>query len=536
MQSALDATPQTNDDGRWQRLFDEGPLAGWVLDRGGSVLAMNQAAERDTGFGVADLLGKNLREALRAIDHAGVLRCARKDGTALLLALRHREITFEGEPATLLFATVPDSADPLTGLASRSAFLARLHEAFDRRGPSITALLLVDVDRFRRINNSAGTGAGDALLMQVAERVRSAVPQGALAARLAADEFTVLLENVRDPGQALRAAERLHAALRQPFAIGAIEVVTTVSIGVAFSGQSCSMPGDLLRNADTAMSHARLRGPGRTVMWDSSMAGPTSARLELESELRRALENGELHGWYQPIVALSTGEITGFEALARWSHPVRGTIAAGAFVQAAEESGLVERLGMLVLRDACRHMRSLELGRRLPLSLSVNLSARQLLKPDLADDIAQALADTGLHASQLRVEVTESVLVENRAAAASLLKRLRDLKVRVFLDDFGTGYSSLSYLHDLPVDGLKIDRSFIEALKSGERAKALVRSIIGLAHGLSLDVVAEGIETEEQAKTMHELECGSAQGFLFAKAVPAEQARALLQRGAFFWK
>jgi diguanylate cyclase (GGDEF)-like protein len=533
MQNAL---AQSNDDRRWQRLFDEGPLAGWVLDRSGSVLAMNQAAERDCGYGAAELLGKNLREALRASDNAGVLRCTRKDGTPLLLALRQRDVAFEGDQATLLLASVPDSADPLTGLASRSSFLQRLHDVFERRGPSITALLLIDVDRFRRINNSAGTGAGDALLAQVAERVRSAAPQGALAARLAADEFTVLLENVRDPGQALRAAERLHAALRQPFTIGPIEVITTVSIGVAFSGQSCATPNDLLRNADTAMGRARLRGPGRTVLWDSSMAGPTSSRLELESELRRALDNGEMHVGYQPIIDLSTGEITGFEALARWNHPVRGPMAAGAFVQVAEESGLIEKMGMLILRDACRHMRSLELGRRVPLTLSVNLSARQLLKPDLADEIAQALADTGFHASRLRVEVTESVLVENREAAASLLRRLRDLKIRVFLDDFGTGYSSLSYLHDLPVDGLKIDRSFVEALKSGERAKALVRSILGLARGLSLDVVVEGVETEEQAHTMHELECASAQGFLFAKAVNAEQARALIQRGPFFWR
>ena len=537
--------PSDDDEHRYRRLFEEGPLPGWVLDPGGAVLAMNQAACRETGYGAEELAGRRLREALQAVDHGGMLRCTRKDGTPLELALHEREISFQGRPALLAFGSVPSGdglatdRDPLTGLASRNAFLQRLQEAFDRtraKPGAAIALLFLDVDRFRRVNNSVGSTAGDALLAQMADRIRAAIPPRALAARLGADEFTVLLENVRDPGQALRTAERLHVVLQQPFKLEQIEVVTTVSMGIAFSGRACATPHELLRDADTAMARARSRGPGRTVVWDSTMASPSAARLQMEAELRRALDKGELEVAYQPIVALQTGEITGFEALARWNHPVRGAVPPATFVPVAEEAGLVERMSHAILRDACHHMRTLEIGMRAPLSLSVNLSARQLLRPDLADEIAAVIAAAGMEASRLHVEVTESLVVENREVAAALLRRLRDLRVKVFLDDFGTGYSSLSYLHDLPVDGLKIDRSFVEALRSGQRASALVGSILTLAGNLGLEVIAEGIETEAQAQALRDLHCASAQGYLFAYPAPAEQARALLRKGPFFWR
>ena len=543
--AVLTRKPSDDEASRYRRLFDEGPLPGWVLDESGAVLALNQAAVREIGYSAEELRGRKLREALRAIEDGPSLRCRRKDGTQVLLTLRQRSISFAGRPAVLEFATVPvtdtptGERDALTGLASRGAFLQRLQEGFERSRslPGATmALLFVDVDRFRRINNSVGTAAGDALLAQVAERIRGAIPPLALAARLGADEFTVLIENVRDPGQVLRTAERLHGVLRQPFAIEQIEVITTVSVGIAFSGHACSTPNELLRDADTAMSRARSRGPGRTVLWDATMSSASPGRLQLEADLRRALDRNELQVGYQPIVSLANGEITGFEALARWNHPQRGPIPPSAFVPVAEDAGLIERMSLSILRQACRHMRGLEIGRRELLTLSVNLSARQLLRPDLADEIAAVLADTGVNPGQLHVEVTESVLVENREAAAALLRRLRDMRVAIHLDDFGTGYSSLSYLHDLPIDALKIDRSFVVALRSGERARSLVGSIVALAARLGLGVIAEGIETEEQAQALRELSCPAGQGYLFGHAVPADQAHALLHRGANFWR
>ena len=421
----------------------------------------------------------------------------------------------------------PPQVDAVTGLASLSYLQQRLAAAVEtcKRMPQSTAALIhLALDRFRVINDGVGPEAGDEILREVAARLRKALRGEIVAARLGGDEFAVLLETLHDPGLALRTAERLQRALSEPIALPTREVYVSASYGVAFAGEKCASADELLRDAATATNRAKSRGVGQRAVFDHSMHASALAALQLESDLRRAVDHGDLEVRYQPVVALSDGIVSGFEALARWNHPERGSIPPTIFIPAAEKAGLIGRLGLRVMRTACQTARLLQVGAGRPLTMSVNLSAAQLFEPTLMEQLAHVLGTSGIDPSQLRLEVTESVLVDRPQDAAAVLARLRNLRVRICIDDFGTGYSSLSYLHKLPVDMLKIDRSFVVALEEGERAVAIVESIVRLGAALGMEVVAEGVETREQAEALRRLGCPQAQGYLFAHPLGVDDA------------
>ncbi len=423
-------------------------------------------------------------------------------------------------------------ADPLTGLAARPLFMQRLTAAVERarRSPgTAVALILLNLDRFKVVNDSLGHAAGDELLRGIAGRIRDVLQSGALAARLGGDEFGILLERVHDPGAAVRTGERLQRALQEPFQVAGREVYATASVGVAFSGDQSSSAEDLLRDADTAAHRAKALGVGQRALFDASMHASAVAQLTLENELRRAIDAKQLAVYYQPIVSLESGEIAGFEALARWRHPELGWIPPTKFIPAAEQAGTIGRLGHFILREACAGMRLLQMSARRRLSLAVNLSASQLFDPGLIGEVAAVLGSAGIDPSQVRIEITESVLVDRIDAAAEVLQRLRRLNLRVSMDDFGTGYSSLSYLHRLPVDTIKVDRSFVVALASGGKAEGIVAAIVALARNLRCELVAEGVETEEQESALRRLGVLYAQGYRFSPAVPAQEAEWLLR-------
>lgn len=424
--------------------------------------------------------------------------------------------------------------DALTGLPNRALFmdrLGRLMERARRHSGHQFAVLFLDLDRFKVVNDSLGHALGDLLLISVAERLRIALRATDTVARLGGDEFTILLE-IDHLADAVRTAERIQEALRVPFRVGENEIFTTASIGIALSVTGYERPHDVLRDADIAMYRAKSRGRGIHEVFDKTMHDRAVKLLKFETELRRSIERGELRVHYQPIVSLVTAKVMGFEALLRWQ---RGDelVAADEIVPIAEETGLILPIGQWVLREALRQLA--EWQKRYPdnesLHMHVNLSAKQFLQPNLLEHIAVALDESGVDAGRLHIEVTESVVIENPEAAAELLERLRATGVGISLDDFGTGYSSLSSLRQFPFDTLKIDRSFIST--NGDRRHheiddEIVRTISNLARILGMDVTVEGLESADQVQRMRDLGIDYAQGFYFSPPVDAGEALAFL--------
>jgi diguanylate cyclase (GGDEF)-like protein len=419
--------------------------------------------------------------------------------------------------------------DSLTGLPNRSLFLDRLEHALTRarRSGVPVGVLFCDLDGFKTVNDSLGHGAGDQLLVRVADRLANAMRPADTIARLGGDEFAVLLEEAHDPGESARIARRVLEALEPPFDARGREVFLTASIGIATG------TGDgetLLRNADLAMYRAKSRGRGGYAVFEPEMHRAVVDRLELELDLKRAIDRGELLLAYQPICDIRSGAVVGLEALVRWQHPTRGLVTAGRFVPLAEESGDIAALGRWVLRAATQQA---ALWRaRYPahagLQLGVNVSGLQLHGEDLAREVADALQRAQLDGSGLTLEITETVLMRDFDAAVRQLEAVKALGVDVAIDDFGTGYSSLRYLRRLPLDNLKVDKSFVAGIGGPEEEPALVRAIVDLATAFDLSVVAEGIETEAQRKRLLELGCGMGQGHLFAPALPADEADGFL--------
>jgi len=417
--------------------------------------------------------------------------------------------------------------DPLTGLPNRALLLDRLHSALARsaRSRALTGVLFVDLDRFKVVNDSLGHAEGDRLLIEAARRLERSLRPGDTVARLGGDEFVVLCEELQQESEALRLAERLHLELLTPFALeGDEQHLATASIGVALGGRGEVEAEALLQNADAAMYRAKDLGGGRHELFDETMRERVFERLRTESALHHAIDHGELRLHYQPMVSLDDGSSHGVEALVRWEDPERGLVPPGQFIPMAEESGMILRIGNWVLREACRQAASwrAELGDDAPLPVNVNLAARQLAQEDLPETVAHALSEAGLEPRHLSLEITETALLECPETPARTLAALRELGVRVLLDDFGTGYSSLSYLRQFPVDVLKIDRSFIAELGDGPEASAIVEAIVGMGHALGLEVLAEGIETEDQAREVTRLGCDLGQGYLFARPAPAD--------------
>ena len=414
--------------------------------------------------------------------------------------------------------------DPLTGLANRALLLDQLARILARRGrPAGTvALLFLDLDRFKVVNDSLGHTAGDQLLYAIADRLLAALRPTDIVARLGGDEFVVLIEGLDDPHEPVLLARRVHAALKEPVVVDGNEVFTTVSIGIAITTSADDTADGLLRDADAAMYLAKARGRDRFEIFDEELRTQATERLRTETYLRRALDMGEIEVFYQPELSLDTGMMVGAEALARWHHPVDGLLEAGAFIELAEDSGLILDLGAWVLDQACRQAG--EWHRERPdfkLMIRVNLSARQIAQPDLVDLVVAALDKGGIESSSLCLEITETALMADPAAGLKVLQDLRGLGVELAIDDFGTGYSSLSYLKRFPVDVLKIDRSFVDGLGDDPEDTAIVTAIISLGRALGLRVVAEGVETQRQLAELRRLGCDRGQGFMFAKPAPA---------------
>jgi diguanylate cyclase (GGDEF)-like protein len=411
--------------------------------------------------------------------------------------------------------------DPLTDLANRALFAERLTDGLARAGgdqPDL-ALLLFDLDGFKTVNDSLGHYAGDALLEKVADRLREVLGPGDAAARLGGDEFAVMVEGEGGSIPARLLAGRLMRALEVPFLVEGREMVVQASFGVALAGDGGFSADELLRNADMAMYRAKADGRGGVAVFEAHMHAAAVARLEVETELRAAIARDQFELYYQPQVSLPDGLLTGVEALIRWHHPVRGLVGPAEFIGIAEQTGLVVEIGRWVLETACRQLAEWQRGTG-PDSVAVNLSARQLLAPDFVSGVAAALARSGAEPSGLTLELTESLLMEDAQSAEAVLTALRDLGVRIALDDFGTGYSSLSYLRQYRFDYLKIDKSFVDELAdNGDRS--VVAGILGLGQVLGMAVVAEGVESAEQADVLADLGCRLAQGFLFGRPMTA---------------
>ncbi|MEO8900282.1 MAG: EAL domain-containing protein [Polyangiaceae bacterium] len=427
--------------------------------------------------------------------------------------------------------------DALTRMPNRALFMNRLQHLFWREHGSesgrLFAVLYLDVDRFKGVNDGFGHQAGDDLLKQIARRLEKCVRPSDTLARLGGDEFTALIEDVQSEVDATRIAAKINQELSEPFYLGGAEVFATVSIGIALSSSHYKQPEDMLRDADTAMYRAKSDGRSRHQVFDFAMHERAMSLLRLEADLRHAIERQELVVFYQPVVDMTTQTLHGFEALVRWQHPTQGLLTPDVFVPIAEETGMICAIGNWVMMECCRQMRVWQdrYPRTPPLHISVNVSTRQLSEADVPAQVLAILTETGLAPCSLSLEITESALMQNLAASAKVLQRLHDMALTIHIDDFGTGYSSLSYLQNLPIDALKVDRSFVSRLQDGPTQIEIVRAIVSLAQNLGMGVIAEGVETAAQANALQALNCKHAQGFLFSRPVPAAQAEQLIDRG-----
>jgi diguanylate cyclase (GGDEF)-like protein/PAS domain S-box-containing protein len=466
------------------------------------------------------------------------VRFPHRDGSWRWLRLRASATRDPHGRATRIAGSLSDvttarNRDPLTGLANRVLYLDRLDHALERirRDTDYTfAVLFLDCDRFKVINDSLGHTAGDALLIGIAQRLERCTRAIDTVARFGGDEFAILLDDAREPDGPTRVAERIITALSHPFEVNGRQVFTGASVGIAMYRKGYGQGGELLRDADIAMYRAKAQGGGRMAVFDEQMHARAMAMLQLESELRQAVAGNQLEVHYQPLVTTSTGQLKGFEALVRWRHPVRGLVAPNDFVPLAEETGVIVAIDRWVLEESCSQAAKwpvLPTGSR-P-TISVNASRRQLDRAGSAQIILDVLAKTGLPAAQLCLEVTETVVMDHPQVVANLTA-LRQRGVQIVMDDFGTGYSSLAGLHSLPFTGMKIDRTFIMQLTTSSKAREVVRAIITLGFGLDLEVVAEGVETREQRGVLEELGCPLLQGYLFSRPVPLAEAMGWFSR------
>ena len=413
--------------------------------------------------------------------------------------------------------------DNLTALPNRNLLedrLAMAVRALARRDLPL-GLMLIDIDRFKVVNDSLGHEVGDTLLVEVAARIASAVRPGDTVARFGGDEFVVLCEELASAGEALGLAQRIQEAAGEPIEVAGQEIVLTLSTGIALTQDHTTSPGSLLRDADSAMHNAKRSGRARSVVFVDEMRDQALGRLETETQLRKAIAQGELRVHYQPILGLAGRAVTGVEALVRWEHPTRGLVPPAEFVPIAEETGLVVPLGEWVLEQSCRQLRAWDAV--MPgLTVSVNLSGTQITQPDIVSRVAAILDNTGVEPHRVALEITESVLMRDAEDTLSVLRALKDLGVKLHVDDFGTGYSSLSYLKRFPVDALKVDRSFVDGLGDDPDDIAIVGAIVGLAHSLGMETIAEGVESEAQVVALERLGCESAQGYLFSRPLVAD--------------
>jgi diguanylate cyclase (GGDEF)-like protein len=497
-------------------------------------------------FGVAGFLGMRL---VSADGEATAIFCAvdetPRDWTSAEIKL-FREIAISALTEVELQRRTADAErieqqlrydalhDRLTGLPNRAFFVERVRIAVERarRNPDeCFGVLFLDLDNFKAINDSFGHVAGDELLLEVSRRFTGCLRSLDMLARLGGDEFALLLENIREPSDAARVAERLQASLQAPIRIGEDEAYSSVSLGIAVHGDADDHPQHMLRSADLALYRAKEQGRARFQVFDPRMHEEAVRRLRLETDLRRALERDQFRVYYQPVVSLDSGRIVAVEALVRWEHPERGLVPPGDFIHVAEETGLIADISRWILEQSCRQCLAWrrEHGDDAPESVWVNLSVRQLADGGLTRQVAEVLHALRFDPKRLTLEVTENLLVENLEASLRTLNELRELGVRVFMDDFGSGHSSLGYLDRLAIDGIKIDRTFIGHLDAGDRPLKLVKTIVAMVRSLGFIPIAEGVETEDQLRLLRDMGCEYAQGFHFSKAVPPDGIAKLLK-------
>jgi len=558
-------------EGRYRALIESSDAMVFLFDTDGRVIAANLAAAESLGRPVSSLLGQTVhaiiadpeladayaarnRQVLESGESMEVeemvalgpeprwlatrLRpIAHPDGTVYAVQAIIRDITKRRHAEIALRDREERSRhealhDPLTRLPNRVLLMDRLagevlharhHEDYH------FAVLALDLDRFKNINDSLGHLVGDQLLIELARILQECIGPEDTIARTGGDEFVILLKDLREPTDALKAADRVLEALSRPITIRGQAIHTPTSIGVAFWSTAYERADDILRDADTAMFRAKSRGKNRYEIFDKAMHAEALELLVLENDLRRAVAHGEFRLYYQPVVDLHTRELAGFEALLRWVHPTRGLVMPGDFIAFAEETGIIVPIGEWVLREACRQMQRWQTLYPIDprLTISVNLSGKQFAQPAL---ITRALRDTALDPASLKLEITESVIMEDPQAASSLLKELQGQQVQSYVDDFGTGYSSLSYLHRFPTSAVKIDRSFITNIGPRGENAAIVRTIVNLAHNLGMKVIAEGVETEDQRQLLLDMGCEFGQGYLFSVPLDPAAAEALIAR------
>jgi diguanylate cyclase (GGDEF)-like protein/PAS domain S-box-containing protein len=535
----------------FRQLFLDNPQPMWVFDvYGHHFLEVNEAAIAHYGYSREEFLAMRITDirppddvpafvneiaAAPALLHSTSWRHVLKDGRTVEVDVTAHRLMFEGRAAMLsaLQDVTERNAlerelrhrafhDSLTELANRSLFANRLEHARarQRRTDMSVAVIVLDIDAFKTVNDSLGHSVGDELLIAAGERLREAVRPGDTVARLGGDEFAILIENAPDIDQLTHHAERLLACLNEPFELAGKTLVITASAGVTLCSPHDG-PDDLIRNADMAMYLAKREGKACVRQFEPALHHAALERLELEADLRRAVQRGEFIVLYQPIMELTTGYVAGFEALVRWKHPRRGLLGPPEFIGLAEETGVIVELGRWVLTQACAQAQRWQERQGFEGSVSVNLSARQLRDPSLVGDVIATLRDFRLDPRRLTLEITETVLMDDDAAV-DRLEELKALGVRLAIDDFGTGYSSLNYLRRLPIDIVKIDKVFVDGVATDRESVGLVRAILGMARALNLETVAEGVETGDQALRLKELGAALVQGFFFAKPMPAD--------------
>ncbi len=555
-----------------------------VIDRNGQRLYNSPAYQTILGYGPEELAATSSMEQIHPDDRARVLEAAEKArntgrGERLEYRIRHKDGSWrfiestasairseEGESEGLVIVNRDITQrkraeeqlahqsfhDGLTNLPNRALFLDRLQRAvtLSRRHLDFRfAVLFIDIDEFKVFNDSLGHPAGDALLVQIAERLTASLRCADIVsrprlgetaeptigestlARPGGDEFTVLLEELHDPSDTMRVAERIQQRLAIPFDLNGQKIVLTVSIGIAFSGNAGAEAQDVLRDAEIAMYRAKSTGKARCEVFDHAMHAGAIKRLQLETDLRKALELNQFRVYYQPIVSLHNDQIVGFEALSRWQLPDR-LVMPGEFIAVADEIGLILPINRQLLYDACRQIRSWQAlyPSDPPLTINVNITPKQFAQPDLASQIDKILKETGLDPSCVNLEITETIAMSDAARSSVVLSELKALGVRLDIDDFGTGYSSLSRLQRFPVDTLKIDRAFISRIDTNAATYQIVRIIVMLAHGLHLKVVAEGVETQAQVDLLKDMGCELAQGYLYSKPAAVDDIEQLLSK------